>query len=85
MLELLSLGRVTLQNRTSVGESEVVLPMHIKFPLFLDCGHCIIKMGRLQRGTESDDAGITVFRSGDPQNMTSIGESGVPVPMHLKF
>ena len=52
---------------SSIGESEVPLPMDIKFPVVPDCGNCTNRIGRLQRGRKSDDAGITVLRSGDPK------------------
>ena len=70
---------------SSIGENEVPVPMHIKFPVVPDCGNCLIRRCRLQRGTESDDAGITTAMSGDPQNMSSIGKSEAPVPMDLRF
>ena len=66
MQRLLLLGRVT-PKKSSIGESQVPVPVNIKFPVVPDCGHCAIRMGRLQRGTKSDDAGITVFMMGDPK------------------
>ena len=50
-----------------------------------DCGHCIISRGRVQRGFESDDDGITAVKSGYPKKRSSIAEIEVPLPMHIKF
>ena len=51
---------------SSIGESEVPLLMEIKFPVVPDCDHCIISRGRVPRAMESDGAGITAVRSGNP-------------------